>query len=144
MQQSENFRAPKELLSAQKIANALDTAVRLPIIGVQVGLDFFLGLIPVVGDVIMMLMSLRIIQLGKQLGMPQPLITKMIRNAGIDMVLGFIPFIGDIADIFYKANQANVRLMEMWWISENKSAVDQYTQKQLQEWEARHDTENSQ
>lgn len=141
MTQPENFRAPKELLSAQKIANSLDTAVRLPIVGIELGLDFFLGLIPVVGDVIMMLMSLRIIQLGKRLGMPKPLIAKMFRNAGIDMVLGFIPFVGDIADIFYKANQKNVRLMEQWWISENKSAVDQYTTQQLNEWEARNEAE---
>jgi len=127
--------APKELLQAQRLANTLDTAVKLPIVGIEVGLDFLLGLVPVVGDACMLLLSLRIIQLGKKMGMPPALIKKMVRNAGIDMVLGFIPFVGDIADIFYKANRANVRLMEKWWISNNKLEVDNYAAKQLAKWE---------
>ncbi|MEC7530196.1 MAG: DUF4112 domain-containing protein, partial [Pseudomonadota bacterium] len=39
-------------------------------------------------------------------------------------------------DIFYKANQKNVRIMERWWISENKHEVDKVTQKALSEWSA--------
>ncbi|MFC3095197.1 DUF4112 domain-containing protein [Alteromonas sediminis] len=127
--------APKELLQAQRLANTLDTAVKLPVVGIEVGLDFLLGLVPVVGDACMLLLSLRIIHLGKKMGMPSALIKKMVRNAGIDMVLGFIPFVGDIADIFYKANRANVRLMEKWWISNNKQEVDNYAAKQLAKWE---------
>lgn len=134
-----NHKAPKALLQAQKLANTLDTAVRLPIVGVEVGLDFLLGLIPVVGDGAMLLLSLRIIQLGKRLGMPRALIAKMLRNAGIDMVLGFVPVLGDVADIFYKANRANVRLMEKWWIGQHKTEVDRYTASQLEAWNKRHD-----
>ena len=132
--------APKELIQAQRLANTLDTAVRLPVVGLQVGLDSILGLVPVVGDLSMLLLSLRIIYLGKKMGLPPALIQKMVRNAGIDTLLGFIPFVGDIADLFYKANRANVRIMETWWIGNNKQAVDNYAAQQLAKWERNQQT----
>ncbi|WP_421132741.1 DUF4112 domain-containing protein [Alteromonas sp. A079] len=128
--------APKALLKAQRMANLLDTAVKLPIIPVKIGLDSLVGLIPGAGDALMLFVSLRIVWLGKSLGMPKALIAQMVKNSVIDFGLGFIPFIGDIIDIFYKANQKNVRLMERWWISNNKSKVDAVTQAKLAQWEA--------
>jgi len=130
-----DVKAPKALLKAQKMANLLDTAVKLPLIPVRVGLDSLIGLIPGAGDALMLLVSLRIIWLGKSLGMPKLLIAQMVKNSAIDFGLGFIPLVGDIADIFYKANQKNVRIMERWWISENKANVDAATQQALEAWE---------
>ncbi|RUP77791.1 DUF4112 domain-containing protein [Alteromonas sp. KS69] len=132
-------KAPKALLKAQKLANLLDTAVKLPFIPIRVGLDSLVGLIPGAGDAIMLLVSLRIVWLGKSLGMPSSLVAQMVKNSAIDFGLGFVPFIGDIVDVFYKANQKNVRLMEKWWISENKADVDAQTQKKLTEWEKKLD-----
>ncbi|MEC8490426.1 MAG: DUF4112 domain-containing protein [Pseudomonadota bacterium] len=129
-------KAPKALLKAQKLANLLDTAVKLPFIPIRIGLDSIVGLIPGAGDALMLFVSLRIVWLGKSLGMPKALIAQMVKNSAIDFGLGFIPFVGDIADIFYKANQKNVRIMERWWISENKHEVDKATQKALSEWSA--------
>ena len=132
-------KAPKALLKAQKLANLLDTAVKLPFIPIRVGLDSLVGLIPGAGDAIMLLVSLRIVWLGKSLGMPSSLVAQMVKNSAIDFGLGLVPFIGDIVDVFYKANQKNVRLMEKWWISENKADVDAQTQKKLTEWEKKLD-----
>jgi len=129
-------KAPKALIKAQKLANLLDTAVKLPFIPIRIGLDSIVGLIPGAGDALMLFVSLRIVWLGKSLGMPKALIAQMVKNSAIDFGLGFIPFVGDIVDIFYKANQKNVRIMERWWISENKHEVDKVTQKALSEWSA--------
>ena len=129
-------KAPKALLKAQKLANLLDTAVKLPFIPIRIGLDSIVGLIPGAGDALMLFVSLRIVWLGKSLGMPKALIAQIVKNSAIDFGLGFIPFVGDIVDIFYKANQKNVRIMERWWISENKHEVDKVTQKALSEWSA--------
>lgn len=129
-----DVKAPKALLKAQKLANLLDTAVKLPIIPVRVGLDSLVGLIPGAGDAIMLLVSLRIVWLGKSLGMPKVLVAQMVKNAAIDFGLGFIPFVGDVVDIFYKANQKNVRIMERWWIGENKANVDAATRQALNDW----------
>ena len=129
-------KAPKALLKAQKLANLLDTAVKLPFIPIRIGLDSIVGLIPGAGDALMLFVSLRIVWLGKSLGMPKALIAQMVKNSAIDFGLGFIPFVGDIVDIFYKANQKNVRIMERWWISQNKESVDVATQQKLAQWEA--------
>ena len=129
-------KAPKALLKAQKLANLLDTAVKLPLIPIRIGLDSIVGLIPGAGDALMLFVSLRIVWLGKSLGMPNALVAQMVKNSAIDFGLGFVPFIGDIVDVFYKANQKNVRIMERWWISENKVNVDAATQAKLAQWES--------
>ncbi|MCU7554609.1 DUF4112 domain-containing protein [Alteromonas sp. ASW11-19] len=128
-------QAPAALRKAQKMANLLDTAVKLPIIPIRVGLDSLIGLIPGAGDALMLGASFRIIWLAKSMGVPKPLLTSMVRNAAIDFGLGFIPVVGDVVDIFYKANQKNVRLMERWWVEENKARVDSATQQKLVRWE---------
>ncbi len=135
----EDFRAPDELLKAQMLANTLDSAIKIPVIGIPVGLDFLIGLIPVVGDASMMLASLRIVHLGRKLGVPKQLQTAMLRNIAIDFGLGFVPLIGDIVDLFYKANQKNVRLIERWWIQQNKAQVDALAKQKLLEWEQKQD-----
>lgn len=129
-------KAPKALLKAQKLANLLDTAVKLPLIPIRIGLDSIIGLIPGAGDALMLFVSLRIVWLGKSLGMPKALVAQMVKNSAIDFGLGFVPFIGDIVDVFYKANQKNVCIMERWWISENKANVDAATQAKLAQWES--------
>ncbi|MBT0586944.1 DUF4112 domain-containing protein [Alteromonas oceanisediminis] len=127
--------APQELRKAQDVANLLDTAIRIPVVGIPVGLDFLVGLIPGVGDAAMLVAALRIVYLGKKMGAPEALQSKMLRNVLLDFGLGFIPVVGDIADLFYKANRKNVRLLERWWIENNKAEVDSQTADKLAEWE---------
>ena len=131
----ENFKAPSELLQAQSLANLLDTAVKIPFINFRVGLDFLIGLIPGIGDVIMLFASLRIVHLGAKIGLPGALRYKMIRNCIIDYGLGFVPILGDIVDMFFKANLRNVRIMETWWVSENKSQIDALAKQQFDAWQ---------
>jgi len=96
------MQAPKELKQAQDIANLLDMAVKIPFIGVRVGLDFLVGLIPILGDTIMLLASLRIIHLADKINVPADIRKLMLRNALLDYGLGFIPIVGDIVDVFFK------------------------------------------
>lgn len=130
-----NFKAPKDLLDAQELANLLDTAVKVPFINFRVGLDFLIGLIPGVGDTIMLLASLRIVHYGHKLGLPSALMYKMMKNALIDYGLGFVPILGDIVDMFFKANQRNVRIIESWWVSQNKAQIDALARHQYEEWQ---------
>lgn len=129
-----NIKAPTELLAAQRLANITDTAIRIPGIGINVGLDFLIGLIPGVGDAIMTLVALRIVYLGRKLGMPKALQRKMIRNSLLDFAFGFIPVVGDIVDLFYKANKRNVRIMERWWLAQHQTDLKQQTQAKLDAW----------
>jgi hypothetical protein len=127
--------APSQLLVAQKVANLTDTAVRIPFTRIKVGLDFLVGLIPGIGDTLMLGVSASIIAMGKSMGAPTSILIKMVRNSLLDFLLGLIPILGDIADVFYRANQANVRLLERWWVTKNKAHLDANTQKQLQQWD---------
>jgi|GEM_PF-131461 len=131
----EPLKAPEELLQAQALANLLDTSVRIPGIGIKLGLDFLVGLIPVVGDALMLLASLRIIQLAHRMGVPLSLKKKMLLNSVMDMCLGFVPIFGDIVDIFFKANQRNVRIVEQWWVSENKEQLEAMQAQLVEQWE---------
>ncbi|MDC8829874.1 DUF4112 domain-containing protein [Alteromonas gilva] len=134
---NDNATAPKALRKAQRLANLLDTSIKLPLVNFRIGLDGLLGLIPGVGDAVMLLLSLRIVMLGKQLGLPNGQLKVMLRNCLLDFGLGFVPLAGDLLDFFYKANQANVRIMEKHWVSQNKSAIDTNTQQKLRDWESK-------
>lgn len=135
----ENFKAPEELLKAQRLANLLDTAVKIPFINFRVGLDFLVGLIPGIGDSIMLFASLRILHLAHKMGVPSGLKYKMMKNALIDYGLGFVPILGDIVDIFFKANLKNVRIIEKWWVSENKPQIDALAKHQFDAWQKEQD-----
>lgn len=137
MNNTSGVTAPIELLKAQKLANRLDTAFKLPFIPFRIGLDAIIGLIPGLGDAVMLVAALRIVYLGKKMGLPPGLVKVMLRNALLDFGLGFIPLVGDIVDFFYKANQANVRVMEKYWVSQNKDAIDANAKSALEAWSAK-------
>lgn len=132
---SDAVQAPKALLRAQQLANLTDSKIRIPFIGIRLGLDFLVGLIPVVGDLIMVGVSLSIVGMAKQMHVPTALRIAMLRNIGVDFILGLIPFVGDIVDLFYKSNQKNVRIMEKWWVSHNHQEIQARSQQLIKEWE---------
>lgn len=136
---SDNFLAPKELLKAQALANLSDNKIRIPIIGVRLGLDFLIGLIPVVGDAIMVCVSLVIVRLAVKMGVPRPLILSMLKNIAVDFLLGLIPFLGDVVDLFYKSNEKNVRIMEKWWVSNKYQDIQRHSEEKLAAWKRSQD-----
>ena len=132
---TDTVQAPKALLRAQRLANLTDSKIRVPLLGIRLGLDFFVGLIPIVGDIIMVGVSLSIVTLAKSMQVPKALRITMLKNIGIDFLLGLIPFVGDVVDLFYKSNQKNVRIMEKWWVSQNHQQIQTNSQQAVQEWE---------
>jgi hypothetical protein len=136
-----NFKAPDELLQAQSLANLLDTAVKVPFINFRVGLDFLIGLIPVIGDSITLLASFRIIYLAHKMGIPGAFKYKMLGNTLIDYGLGLVPILGDLVDMIFKGNQRNVRILEKWWVSENKAQIDALAKHQFDAWQKEQDKE---
>ena len=100
----------KHLRFAKYMANLLDGRFR--IFGIRVGLDPILGLIPGIGDIITMGFALYLIWIGRQIGLPPRLIRKMAGNIMVDLVLGFFPVAGDIADVFYRSNEKNFKILE--------------------------------
>lgn len=128
-------QAPKALLRAQKLASLTDSKIRIPFLGVRLGLDFLIGLIPVIGDVIMVGVSLSIVAMAKSMQVPRALRIVMLKNIVIDFLLGIIPVVGDLVDLFYKSNQKNVRIMETWWVNQNQQNIQATSQQAVQKWE---------
>ncbi|QCZ92266.1 DUF4112 domain-containing protein [Salinimonas iocasae] len=126
---------PHNLQKAQRLANTMDSAFRIPGIGYRIGLDGIIGLIPGIGDVITVAIAARIVHLGHKMGMSKALISKMLRNIVLDFLLGAVPLVGDVADFFFKANKRNVKAMEKWWLSQNEQDIRSNTSAQLDEWE---------
>ena len=126
---------PHNLQKAQRLANTMDSAFRIPGIGYRIGLDGIIGLIPGIGDVITVAIAARIVHLGHKMGMPKALISKMLRNIVLDFLLGAVPLVGDVADFFFKANKRNVKAMEKWWLSQNEQDLRSNTSAQLDDWE---------
>ncbi|MDP5029258.1 MAG: DUF4112 domain-containing protein [Paraglaciecola sp.] len=130
-----SIKAPASLLKAQKLANLLDNAITIPFTKFKFGLDFLIGLLPFAGDLVSLLLSLKIVHYAKQLGLPRLVQAQMLKNVALDFIIGLIPFLGDIADVFYRANQKNVRIMERWWVSQQHGAIKANSQQQLKDWQ---------
>jgi hypothetical protein len=127
--------APKPLLRAQKLAHFSDSAFALPFTSIRIGWEAIIGLIPGVGDVLGLALSAYIILLAKQMALPKGLLLLMLRNSLLDFALGLLPIVGDYVDIFYKANKANVKIMQSYWLEQHRGDLKQSAKHRLAQWE---------
>ena len=93
-------------------ARLLDSQFRIPGTSLTFGLDPIIGLIPGVGDLVGPIFGVLVVAHAWRMRVPKIVIARMLVNAGLDAILGLIPLIGDAVDVFWKANQANVQLLE--------------------------------
>lgn len=96
----------------RRIAQTLDSAMRVPGTSFRFGLDPILGLIPGVGDLVSPLFTLGILFQARDLGVPHVVQLRMIFNVAIDVLIGFVPLFGDLFDFAWKANNRNMALLE--------------------------------
>ncbi len=90
----------------------LEGMVVVPGLNRRVGLDFFIGLIPVVGDAVAAALGAYIVWEARNLGMSKLQLTKMGARVGFDTLLGVIPLVGDAADFFYRSNTRNLKTIK--------------------------------
>jgi branched-subunit amino acid ABC-type transport system permease component len=81
---------------------------------IRFGVDPILGLIPVIGDFIGLLLSIPVLMEASRVGAPAELRRRMIRNMVIEAVIGVIPILGDAFDVYWKANTRNTALLRQW------------------------------
>lgn len=75
----------------------------------RVGLDFLIGLVPVIGDAVTAALGAYIVWEARNVGMSKLQIAKMGARVGFDTAIGLIPFVGDAADFFYRSNTKNLK-----------------------------------
>jgi hypothetical protein len=93
------------------VAKLMDSAFLVPGLNRRVGFDAMLGLVPVVGDALSAAIASYIIWEARQLGLPRWKIARMIGNVAVDTAIGAVPFAGDVFDVFFKANERNLRII---------------------------------
>lgn len=103
---------PPDLQSFERIAKLLDSKFEIPGTGIRFGLDPLLSLMPVLGDLVTLIISSMLIYTMHNHGASRKVVVKMMLNAGLDTVIGAIPLVGTVFDVFYRANDRNVRLLK--------------------------------
>lgn len=102
----------RALAALRRWARLFDSAFRLPGTGFSFGLDPLIGLIPGLGDLMSPALTLLILWQGAAMRVPKIVLVRMVLNAIIDAGIGAIPVAGDLFDFAWKANEANLRLLE--------------------------------
>lgn len=100
------------LASLRRLAWLIDGVFALPFTRFRFGLNSVIGLAPAAGDAILTGISLYIVNEARLLGVPGPLLGRMLRNVAIEAVVGSMPILGDLFDIAFKANLRNLAIIE--------------------------------
>jgi Domain of unknown function (DUF4112) len=96
----------------RQLTRLMDTAIRIPGIGLRIGLDPIIGLVPGAGDLISTGFSIYILYLATRFRLPGRVVRQMLLNIGLEAVVGAVPLVGDLFDALYKSNVRNLALLE--------------------------------
>lgn len=95
----------------EMMEQVLERSFTVPGINRKVGLDFALGLVPVVGDIVTGAMGLYIVWEARNLGMSKFQLARMAANVGFDSLIGAVPLAGDLFDMFWRSNTRNLKII---------------------------------
>lgn len=98
----------------RQISDLWDRAIGIPGTKWRVGLESLLGLLPIGGDAVGLLLSSYILWHAIQFNLPKSLFLRMVFNVLLDAIAGSVPILGDIFDTTWKANTKNVNLLESY------------------------------
>ena len=96
---------------SRRIAELLDTCIRIPGTNTKIGLDPIIGLIPGVGDAISTFMGSIILAEALQRGVPGLLLMRIGGNMLLNAAVGAIPVVGDLFSAWFKSNSKNHALL---------------------------------
>lgn len=102
----------RNLNRIRRISRLMDTAFKIPVVGLKIGWDPVLGLIPGLGDLIATVISAYVIVLAARFRLPRGILAQMVFNIGLEAIVGTVPLLGDVFDAFYKSNVRNLKLLE--------------------------------
>jgi hypothetical protein len=95
----------------QRIAKLMDSQIRVPGIGLKIGADAVLGLVPGFGDILTGAIGAYLIYEAQRLGVPRSAIVRMVANIAVDTAIGAIPLFGDVWDFFFRSNDRNMQIL---------------------------------
>lgn len=93
-------------------AELLDSRFRIPGTHIRFGLDPILSLVPGLGDLVSPIFTVLLLTQAVRMSVPKVILVRMVLNALLDAIIGVVPFVGNIGDLFWRANHANLGLLE--------------------------------
>ncbi|BAY62473.1 hypothetical protein NIES22_25470 [Calothrix brevissima NIES-22] len=96
----------------RQISRLMDNLITIPGTQVGVGLDPILGLLPIGGDFLGVILSCYIVLEAARIGVSRATLGRMVVNIIIDGLIGTFPVLGDLFDFAWKANTLNIELLE--------------------------------
>jgi len=108
----DHHSTPPELKGLDNFSTLLDSQFRIPGTNTRFGVDFIIGLIPYVGDLISFLFSGGLVLTMAKHGASGQVLAKMLFNIVLDTVVGSVPLFGDIFDLYFKSNRRNYNLLK--------------------------------
>ncbi|RME96878.1 MAG: DUF4112 domain-containing protein [Bacteroidetes bacterium] len=102
----------QELAWLDRVTRFMDNRFRIPGTDIRFGLDFLVGLIPGVGDIVSLSISALLVAVMARKGASGMVVVKMIGNIIFDAIVGAVPVLGDLFDLGYKANRRNLHLLQ--------------------------------
>ena len=101
----------KTLRNLKRIARFMDNGWGIPFTRFRFGADSVVGLLPVGGDMLTMLVSIYLVIKAHEMGAPGNLLVRMLANVAIDTGVGSVPVLGDIFDMLFMSNVKNMDLL---------------------------------
>ncbi len=96
----------------RSVSNFWDNALRVPGTKMRIGLDSVMGVFPLGGDALGIILSCYILFYAVQFQIPTTVLIRMVANIALDGAIGVVPILGDLFDTTWKANSRNVNLLE--------------------------------
>ena len=98
-----------EFRLSERLATLLDDQFRIGNWGFV--LDAIVDLLPVGGDVVILILSLYLVFVAILMDLSREEIARMLFNIILAFVVGLIPFIGDVAYLAFKPNMRNLEIL---------------------------------
>lgn len=89
----------------------LERSFVIPGVNMPVGLDALVGLVPVLGEIVTTAMGAYIVWEARNLGLPKWKLARMGANVLFDTLIGAIPVVGDAADLVFRSNTKNLKII---------------------------------
>lgn len=105
-------RVERALHRAARLADLLDTRLRIPWTRIRFGIDPLISLIPVAGDTLALILGLYPVVEAVRFRLGFRTVARMLLNLGVDWLVGLVPLIGFVPDVIYKANLKNAALLQ--------------------------------
>lgn len=130
------IRQKATLARLERFSRFTDSSIGIPYTNWQIGADSVIGLLPVVGDIVGLVMSSYVLFEAQRVGASKGVKLRMLRNVAIDFFGGLLPVVGDAFDAIYKANTRNTRLLKYFIEEELEAELEVATPPQVFPWKA--------